>query len=139
MISRGYLPVTPTAKPPSGSGSNPAGSRGYKTYNAGLALRAHSATGSTSFLNGNTKAQKRGYASVMHEGRLPSSSSDASAFPVITPATKKLGLIGARGYTGQALVKLLNGHPYINLEKVSSRALVGKNLAGYDKVVGGLK
>lgn len=45
----------------------------------------------------------------------------------------KVALIGARGYTGQALISLLNAHPNIDLRHVSSRELAGKKLEGYDK------
>ncbi|KAL1960523.1 hypothetical protein VTO42DRAFT_7822 [Malbranchea cinnamomea] len=45
----------------------------------------------------------------------------------------KIGLIGARGYTGQALINLLNSHPFMDLRHVSSRELVGKPLQGYSK------
>ncbi|KAG2074443.1 bifunctional acetylglutamate kinase/N-acetyl-gamma-glutamyl-phosphate reductase [Suillus decipiens] len=46
---------------------------------------------------------------------------------------KRLALIGARGYTGQALATLLSGHPYIDLTHVSSRQLAGYPLQGYTK------
>ncbi|TIA98029.1 hypothetical protein E3P94_00587 [Wallemia ichthyophaga] len=49
------------------------------------------------------------------------------------PKSKKVALIGARGYTGQNLVSLLNAHPNIDLVAVSSRELAGKSLQGYDK------
>ncbi|KAL2007434.1 hypothetical protein VTN00DRAFT_8872 [Thermoascus crustaceus] len=45
----------------------------------------------------------------------------------------KVALIGARGYTGQALINLLNAHPHMDLRHVSSRELAGKKLQGYDK------
>ncbi|KAI9805023.1 MAG: Protein arg-6, mitochondrial [Piccolia ochrophora] len=45
----------------------------------------------------------------------------------------RVALIGARGYTGQALINLLNGHPLIDLRHVSSRELAGKKLQGYEK------
>lgn len=45
----------------------------------------------------------------------------------------KVALIGARGYTGQALISLLNAHPHMDLRHVSSRELAGKELQGYDK------
>ena len=45
----------------------------------------------------------------------------------------RIGLIGARGYTGQQLIDLLNGHPNIDLRDVSSRELVGQELKGYNK------
>ena len=45
----------------------------------------------------------------------------------------KVALIGARGYTGQALISLLNAHPHIDLRCVSSRELAGQKLKGYEK------
>lgn len=45
----------------------------------------------------------------------------------------KVALIGARGYTGQALISLLNSHPNMELSHVSSRELAGTTLEGYDK------
>lgn len=46
---------------------------------------------------------------------------------------KRVALVGARGYTGQALVTLLASHPYLNLSHVSSRHLAGRPLEGYEK------
>lgn len=45
----------------------------------------------------------------------------------------KVALIGARGYTGQALIDLLNRHPNMDLCHVSSRELKGQKLKGYEK------
>ena len=45
----------------------------------------------------------------------------------------KVALIGARGYTGQALINLLNAHPNMDLRHVSSRELAGQKLKGYGK------
>lgn len=45
----------------------------------------------------------------------------------------KVALIGARGYTGKALIDLLNRHPNMDLRHVSSRELAGQKLKGYDK------
>jgi N-acetyl-gamma-glutamyl-phosphate reductase/acetylglutamate kinase len=42
-------------------------------------------------------------------------------------------LIGARGYTGKALIDLLNNHPNMDLRHVSSRELAGQKLSGYKK------
>lgn len=47
------------------------------------------------------------------------------------PAT--VAIIGARGYTGKALIEILNLHPNIDLRHVSSRELAGQKLKGYDK------
>ncbi|ORZ23852.1 Aspartate/glutamate/uridylate kinase [Lobosporangium transversale] len=46
---------------------------------------------------------------------------------------KKIGLIGARGYTGQELIRLVNNHPSLEISFVSSRELEGKPLEGYTK------
>ncbi|KAM0513955.1 hypothetical protein ACHAPE_007310 [Trichoderma viride] len=45
----------------------------------------------------------------------------------------RIGLIGARGYTGQALIELLNDHPNMDLQHVSSRELAGQELKEYTK------
>ncbi|KAJ1988626.1 hypothetical protein GGI26_003302 [Coemansia sp. RSA 1358] len=45
----------------------------------------------------------------------------------------RVGLIGARGYTGRELIKLINGHPRLELAYVSSRELAGQPVAGYTK------
>ena len=45
----------------------------------------------------------------------------------------KVAVIGARGYTGKALIEMLNRHPYMDLRHVSSRELAGQKLKGYDK------
>ncbi|CAN6666714.1 hypothetical protein TRVA0_038S00870 [Trichomonascus vanleenenianus] len=45
----------------------------------------------------------------------------------------RVALIGARGYTGQALIEMINTHPYLELAHVSSRELEGKKLSGYTK------
>ena len=66
----------------------------------------------------------RGYATAVERSvPLPSTNSDK----------KRVALIGARGYTGQALVSILNTHPHLELSHVSSRELAGTRLAGYDK------
>lgn len=45
----------------------------------------------------------------------------------------RVALIGARGYTGQALIYLLDTHPFMDLKLVSSRELAGQELEGYTK------
>ncbi|KAH6904190.1 Arg-6 protein [Coprinopsis sp. MPI-PUGE-AT-0042] len=108
-IPRAYLPVGPSAykdKPAPAAAATtttatPAGTRSYST----LARRAFGAT----------PGSRRGYATAAPSQVKP----------------KKLALIGARGYTGQGLVSLLQGHPSIELTHVSSRALKGFSLEGY--------
>ncbi|SCV99891.1 LAFE_0B04786g1_1 [Lachancea fermentati] len=45
----------------------------------------------------------------------------------------RVALIGARGYTGQNLISLIDNHPHLNLAHVSSRELKGTKLQGYNK------
>lgn len=51
----------------------------------------------------------------------------------VAPEPKRLALIGARGYTGQALTTLLSDHPHLTLTHVSSRQLAGYPLESYTK------
>ena len=44
---------------------------------------------------------------------------------------KTLGIVGARGYTGAELIKLVAGHPGIELACVSSRELAGQRVADH--------
>jgi N-acetyl-gamma-glutamyl-phosphate reductase/acetylglutamate kinase len=102
-VERSYLPVGPSA-PPHRLASAGATS-GTRTYST-LARRAFGAL---------TSSSSRGYATA------------ASTEP------KRVALIGARGYTGQALTSLLDRHPYVSLSHVSSRPLAGSRLEGYTK------
>ena len=45
----------------------------------------------------------------------------------------RVALIGARGYTGKALIELLNRHDNMDLRVVSSRELAGQKLKDYTK------
>jgi N-acetyl-gamma-glutamyl-phosphate reductase len=49
----------------------------------------------------------------------------------------KVGIIGASGYSGEVLVKLLLGHPHISLSMVTSRSNAGKLLASVIPAVRG--
>ncbi|KAK5991123.1 N-acetyl-gamma-glutamyl-phosphate reductase [Cladobotryum mycophilum] len=53
--------------------------------------------------------------------------------PRIVSQLPAFALIGARGYTGQALIDLLSAHPFMDLRHVSSRELAGQELQGYNK------
>lgn len=46
----------------------------------------------------------------------------------MSTTTHRLGLVGARGYVGAELVRLLSGHPFIALDFVSSREWAGTPL-----------
>jgi N-acetyl-gamma-glutamyl-phosphate reductase len=56
------------------------------------------------------------------EVRIPPRFSNLSSF-------MKVGIIGASGYSGELLVKLLLGHPHVELAAVTSRTHAGKPLA----------
>ncbi len=47
----------------------------------------------------------------------------------LTTQKLTLGLLGARGYVGNELLKLINSHPFIELTWLSSRALCGKKIS----------
>ncbi|PPQ80123.1 hypothetical protein CVT25_001422 [Psilocybe cyanescens] len=105
-IERSYLPVGPSAPPHrAASAAAPGGVRTFST----MARRA---------FGNRVPGSSRGY---------------ATAAPAGSTEPKRLALIGARGYTGQALTTLLSGHPYLNLSHVSSRQLAGYPLEGYSK------
>jgi N-acetyl-gamma-glutamyl-phosphate reductase/acetylglutamate kinase len=104
-IERSYLPVGPSAPPHRASATSPSAPKSYST----LARRVPGST--------------RGYATAA-----------ADASPVnLSTEPKRVGLIGARGFTGQALTTLFSGHPHFSLSHVSSRQLAGYSLEGYNK------
>jgi len=126
-IERAYLPLN--ASRPSSSSSS-----GTAAAAAGLGARPFSTmTSRPSFAASvGLSGGKRGYATET------SSSSSAllkreKPLPASTTDKKRVALIGARGYTGQALVSLLNQHPHLELSHVSSRELAGFPLKEYTK------
>jgi len=51
--------------------------------------------------------------------------------------SKSVGIVGARGYVGAELIRLIAGHPHFELGFVSSRELVGQRVAEhFDDVAG---
>lgn len=69
----------------------------------------------------------RGYATTTNPNPPLGSKNSSNSKPA------RVALIGARGYTGQALINLLSSHPNMDLRHVSSRELAGKKLQGYEK------
>ncbi|BGP51025.1 hypothetical protein JCM10450v2_006951 [Rhodotorula kratochvilovae] len=65
--------------------------------------------------------------------RTPAQTRAFSTSPAYAAAAKRVALIGARGYTGQNLVSLIDAHPSFELAHVSSRELAGQPLEGYTK------
>lgn len=54
-----------------------------------------------------------------------------------TPATIKVGLVGARGHTGAELMRLIAGHPRLSLGFVSSREFAGQRVADHHDAISG--
>src|ERR1051325_2001936 len=48
---------------------------------------------------------------------------------MIAPQTKKVAIVGASGYSGEELVRLLLTHPHSELTAVTSRQYAGQTLA----------
>src|ERR1043165_7043913 len=48
---------------------------------------------------------------------------------MIAPQTKKVAVVGASGYSGEELVRLLLSHPHAELTVVTSRQYAGQSLA----------
>jgi N-acetyl-gamma-glutamyl-phosphate reductase/acetylglutamate kinase len=87
----------------------------------------HSARTSSINLNptlASFSSQKRTFSTLAIKNR-------ARYFHTRTP--KKVGIIGARGYTGQELIRLIDNHPDLVLTHVSSRELNGKKCEYYKK------
>lgn len=110
--------------------------------------RAARNTGAASAPHPSVAQQARGYGTVTRprSSWLPKPAGQRRGFATTTNPNPPLGkrnktrdgpakvaLIGARGYTGQALIGLLNSHPNMELTHVSSRELAGTTLKGYDK------
>ncbi|KAJ2356133.1 hypothetical protein GGF43_002265 [Coemansia sp. RSA 2618] len=95
------------AAPASGAASTaaPTGTRAYSTMARRNAVRNAAPAG------------RRGY----------STASSSSGSPL------RVGLIGARGFTGRELINLIDGHPRFELAYVSSRELAGKPVPNYSK------
>ena len=74
------------------------------------------------------RPQRRGYATNAHP-----TNPNPPLRETLNDKPANVALIGARGYTGQALINLINGHPHLTLSHVSSRELEGKPLEGYTK------
>jgi N-acetyl-gamma-glutamyl-phosphate reductase len=51
------------------------------------------------------------------------------ALPVVATTKTKVAVVGASGYTGEELVRLLLAHPDVDLVAATSRQLAGKSLA----------
>ncbi|KAI5449917.1 hypothetical protein NCC49_003926 [Naganishia albida] len=84
--------------------------------------RASAAAGTRAF---STSARRPALTFHNKEGR--------RGYATASTTPKKVALIGARGYTGQNLISLIDNHPHLELSHVSSRQLAGTPLAEYTK------
>ncbi|KAL2117818.1 hypothetical protein VTJ04DRAFT_7478 [Mycothermus thermophilus] len=113
--------------------------------NSNLELRLYPAAKTTPRF---AAQQIRGFSTLARRPTLPAFSVGRSARTFVTqtnpnpPIGKRnasndqparVALIGARGYTGQELIRLLDAHPHMDLRHVSSRELAGTKLQGYSK------
>ena len=105
-IERVFLPVGPSP-PPHRVSAAPTGTRAFSTS---------SRPSFRSSLSSKVEP-RRGYATAQKD----------------SVPRKRVALIGARGYTGQNLVSLINAHPHLDLTHVSSRELAGLPLKEYTK------
>ena len=74
----------------------------------------------------------RAYSTYTRSSSTSISSRRGYATAIDTPR-KRVALIGARGYTGQNLISLIDSHPHLDLTHVSSRELAGLPLRDYKK------
>lgn len=95
--------------------------RAFSTSTRRPALQPFRATATSN------SASSRGYATTTNPNPPFGNKNSSNTQPA------KVALIGARGYTGQALINLLNAHPNMDLRHVSSRELAGQKLKGYEK------
>lgn len=102
-IERVFLPVGPSTPP-----------HRMAAAAAATGTRAFSTSSFRSRLSSKVE-QRRGYATAA-QNDVP---------------RKRVALIGARGYTGQNLVALIDNHPHLDLTHVSSRQLAGLPLTEY--------
>ena len=72
-------------------------------------------------------SSRRGYATTTNPNPPLGTKNSSNTQPA------RVALIGARGYTGKALIDLFNRHPNMDLRHVSSRELAGQKLKGYDR------
>lgn len=79
----------------------------------------------------NTVTGTRAYSTFAHKS--PFRGSSRGYATSASTESKRLALIGARGYTGRTLTGLLSNHPHLNLTHVSSRQLAGSVLDSYSK------
>jgi N-acetyl-gamma-glutamyl-phosphate reductase/acetylglutamate kinase len=98
-----------------------------KSKSLGQQTRSFSSAARPRVARGGYGRQARGYATSTNPNPPFGKHNAANTQPA------RVALIGARGYTGQNLISLINSHPSLDLRHVSSRELAGTPLKGYSK------
>ncbi|KAJ2159922.1 hypothetical protein GGF46_002649 [Coemansia sp. RSA 552] len=106
------------------AGATPAGARAYST-----STRAYS----TSTRAYSTSARTYSTFAARAPGPFSGCNGARRGYAKASYAPLRVGLIGARGFTGRELIKLINAHPRFELAYVSSRELAGKPVPDYTK------
>ncbi|KXS14285.1 protein that is processed in the mitochondrion to yield acetylglutamate kinase and N-acetyl-gamma-gl [Gonapodya prolifera JEL478] len=106
-----------------GKATVPSGTRAFSTLAAGTSRGGPSGVLAASGLS---QARLRSSASLLSaSSRRAFSTSPKKDNPL------RIGLVGARGYTGQELIQLIDHHPHLELAYVSSRELAGQRCTHY--------
>ncbi|KAK6461411.1 N-acetyl-gamma-glutamyl-phosphate reductase and acetylglutamate kinase [Scheffersomyces coipomensis] len=98
-----------------------------KTFDSGSVGSSLSSSSESGVFSSST--QKRGF----HSSTVRFSNPNPPLIKGTNTKKAKVALIGARGYTGQNLISLIDKHPYLEISHVSSRELKGQKLQGYNK------
>ncbi|KAJ1959526.1 hypothetical protein GGI12_004294 [Dipsacomyces acuminosporus] len=80
-----------------------------------------------------TPSGTRAYSTMARRLAVRNATPNARRSYTTSASPLRVGLIGARGYTGRELIKLIDGHPRFELAYVSSRELAGKPVPNYTK------
>ncbi|KAJ1646906.1 hypothetical protein J3B02_001587 [Coemansia erecta] len=109
-------PVSSSSKNAAGAAASPTGARAYST-----AARRPLMSASSVFSAG----ARRSYSTPAAGTKAAASA--GSGVPL------RVSLVGARGFTGRELIRLIDSHPRFELAYVSSRELEGKPVSNYTK------
>lgn len=106
----------------------------FQSKVAKMNLNKESSSISSSGTNGFKNVFKRNYHQMMFKrGYATESNPNPPLRKGTNSKPSKVAIIGARGYTGQNLISMIDSHPYLELAHVSSRELNGQPLKGYKK------
>ncbi|KAI8929282.1 Aspartate/glutamate/uridylate kinase [Entophlyctis helioformis] len=101
--------------------------RAFSTMASAVGVRAAGAAGVRAGMSTGLPRTAGSFLSIHSGKRMYSTSAKDGS------RRRRMGIIGARGYTGRELIRLLNQHPDLDLAVVSSRELAGKVCEHYTK------